>query len=124
MNTNTKGTIGLLQVISKLTEEGFDVFLPISDHTRIDCVAVKNNITYKVQVKYRNVYRNSVEVPMNTVVNGKRNMYDIEGIDFFAVFCPDWGICFVPPKEGGYFLTEEKFKSFGEVPERPKGAVC
>jgi len=115
MNTNNKGVIGLLQVSADLTAKGYEIFLPIGDHSRIDCIALKDGETTRIQVKYRNIYRNNVEVPMNTVVNGKRNMYDLSHIDLFAVYCPDWGIAYVPPKEGGYFLTEEKFRSYNKI---------
>ena len=115
MNTSQKGTLGLLQVAIDLTTKGYDVFTPISDNSRVDCIALKGTDVKKIQVKFRNVYRNNVEVPMNTVVNGQRNMYDLSHIDVFAVYCPEWGIAYVPPKEGGYFLTEEKFRSYNKI---------
>jgi len=115
MNTGTKGVIGLLQVAADLTQKDYEVFTPIGDHSRIDCIALKDGDIKRIQVKYRNIYRNTVEVPMNTVVNGKRNMYDLSHIDLFAVYCPDWGIAYVSPKEGGYFLTEEKFRSYNKI---------
>lgn len=110
MNTNTKGTIGLLKIADDLVAKGYEVFLPLGDHSRIDCIAFKDGKTTRIQIKYRNVYRNNVEVPMNTMVNGKRNFYNLDHIDLFAVYCPEWGIAYVPPKEGGYFLTEQRFK--------------
>ena len=121
MNTNVKGAIGIAHIIVDLTEKGFEIFTPLSEHSTIDLIAYKDGFVKRIQVKYREPYRNKVEIPMHTVVNGKRQKYNTSDIDLFAVYCPQWGIKYVEPRAQGYFLKEE---DFGEVDERLKSAVC
>ena len=114
MNTNVKGTLGLVHVITDLTEKGYQVFTPLSEHTTMDLIAYKDKQCKRVQVKYREPYRNKVEVAMHTVVNGKRNPYDITELDMFAIYCPQWGVAYVEPRDRGYYLSEEDFKERGQ----------
>jgi hypothetical protein len=109
MNTNVKGTLGLAHVMTDLIEDGYEVFTPLSEHATIDLIAYKDYQCKRIQVKYREPYRNKVEVPMHTVVNGKRQPYDTKEIDLFAVYCPQWGIKYVPPRDKAYFLSESDF---------------
>ena len=111
MNTNVKGTLGIAHVIVDLVEKGYEVFTPLSEHSTVDLIAYKDYEAKRIQVKYREPYRNKVEVPMHTVVNGKRHFYDKKEIDWFAVYCPHWGIKYIEPRDQGYFLKEEDFRN-------------
>ena len=115
-NTNQKGVLGLVHIIADLTEKGYEVFTPISEHSTVDLIAYKDYAIKRIQVKYREPYRNKVEVAMHTVVNGKRNFYDLKELDSFAVYCPQWGITYISPRDKGYFLSEDDFKDKGMVP--------
>jgi hypothetical protein len=110
MNTNVKGTIGIAHIIVDLTEKGYEIFTPLSEHSTVDLIAIKDNKIDRIQVKYREPYRNKVEVPMHTVVNGKRHFYNKSDLDLFAVYCPQWGIKYVEPRDSAYFLKEEDFR--------------
>lgn len=109
MNTNVKGAIGTAHIIVDLTEKGYDIFTPLSEHSTVDLIAIKGSEIKRIQVKYRTPYRNMVEVPMHTVVNGKRNFYNKDDLDWFAVYCPQWGITYVEPRDKAYFLKEADF---------------
>jgi len=111
MKTTLKGSLGLVHIMTDLTEKGYEVFTPLSEHSTVDLIAYKDYKCERIQVKYREPYRNRVEVPMHTVQNGKKAPYDTKEIDLFAVYCPSWGIKYVPPKEDGkgYFLKEADF---------------
>ena len=111
MNTNVKGSIGLMKVMTDLVESGHEVFTPISEHSTVDLIAYKDYQCKRIQVKYREPYRNKVEVPMHTVVNGKRVPYDLKEIDLFAIYCPQWGITHLEPRDQGYYLSEAQFKN-------------
>ena len=115
MNINVKANIGTAHIVVDLTEKGYDIFTPLSEHSTVDLIAVKNKEIKRIQVKYREPYRNRVEVPMHTVVNGKRNFYKKGDLDLFAVYCPQWGIKYLEPRESGYFLKEEDFRSSNKI---------
>ena len=91
MNTNEKGNIGLAKVIAKLVEMGYYCFLPFTDTTCVDLIVGNSAMEIKrIQVKYRKKNENGViEVPLETVVNGKKIPIDRSKIDYYFVYCPD-----------------------------------
>ena len=90
LTVNEKGNIGLIEVIRDLTKKGYECFTPIHDYSDVDLIALdKNFVTYKIQVKYREKYRNVIEVPFRTVVNGKSVPINFNAIDGWAVYCPE-----------------------------------
>jgi len=114
-NTNQKGVIGLVHIIADLTEKGYEVFTPISEHSTADLLASKDNKILRVQVKYREPYRKKIEVAMHTVVNGKRSFYDKNSLDLFGIYSPQWGIAYALPREKGYYLSEEDYKNLATI---------
>tara|TARA_R110000851_G_scaffold149030_3_gene289524 strand:- start:62 stop:490 length:429 start_codon:yes stop_codon:yes gene_type:complete len=91
MNVNEKGDIGLIETVRDLTRAGFACFLPVGDHGPIDLIVIEPD-TYKarrLQVKYRTTYRGHIDIPLASVVNGKRVPIDLEAIDGWAVYCPE-----------------------------------
>ena len=88
MNVNQKGSIGLIEVIRDLTKKGFECFTPIHDYSAVDLIAMKDYKVYRLQVKYREEFRNAIEVHFSSMVNGKSIRIDIEMIDGWAVYCP------------------------------------
>lgn len=91
MNTNEKGNLGLAKVIAELVEMKYSIFLPFTDTTIVDLVIGNNKMELKrVQVKYRKINKRGViEIPFQTVVNGKKMDIDKSKIDLYIIYCPD-----------------------------------
>lgn len=91
MNTNEKGNVGLAKVISKLVELGYHCFLPFTDTTCVDLIVGNFKMEIKrIQVKYRKKNKQgTIEIPLESVVNGKRISIDRSKIDYYIVYCPD-----------------------------------
>jgi hypothetical protein len=91
MNTNEKGNLGLAKVICELVKNGYSCFLPFTDTTCVDLI-VGNNLmeTKRIQIKYRQPNKKgAIDVPLETVVNGKKIPIDRSKIDYYIVYCPD-----------------------------------
>jgi hypothetical protein len=52
-HTKDKGDIGVTKAIADLTDQGYIVSLPISEHAPFDLLITKDNVTKSVQVKAR-----------------------------------------------------------------------
>ncbi len=90
MNVNSKGEAGLIEVIRDLQRKGYECFMPFGDSSAIDLIAVDaTGRPIRLQVKYRSLYRNRIELQFRSVVNGKIVPIDLNKIDGWAVFCPD-----------------------------------
>lgn len=88
MNVNQKGTVGLIEVIRDLTKKGFECFTPMHDYSAVDLIAMKGPTLYRLQVKYREEFRNAIDVHFSSMVNGKAVKIDFDLIDGWAVYCP------------------------------------
>ncbi len=93
MNTNEKGAVGLVRVMSDLIERGYEVFTPTTDFSPVDLVAAtKSMCLRRVQVKYRSLNESgSMVVELSTTINGYKTPIDVSKIDGWAIFCPDTG---------------------------------
>ena len=83
-HTKDKGDLGLVKVMCDLSEQGFKILTPFSEHLPFDLVAFSpvSGKLYKVQVKYRKLSKGVVE---------KR--YKDGDFDVIAVYCPDTQSC-------------------------------
>lgn len=51
-NPNKKGTLGEIAVCKELLKLGFEVFLEMGNHSKVDLVVLdENNVCYKIQIK-------------------------------------------------------------------------
>lgn len=90
MNTNEKGNVGLIESIRHLSNIGFECFTPFHDYSAVDLITLnKDHKPYKLQVKYRTLYRNIIEVQFKSMVNGKSIRINFDIIDGWAVYCPE-----------------------------------
>jgi hypothetical protein len=102
--TNTKGNKGLANVMADLVNKDFFVFLPIADTTCIDVVVSNKKMELKrVQVKFRSMSEGVIEIPTETVVNGKRVSVKLDNIDLWAIYCPD--------NKNIYYVSTEDLKN-------------
>jgi hypothetical protein len=91
VTVNDKGAIGVAKAVSDLLGLGFYVFLPFDGSSPVDLVvADAKMVMRRLQVKYRTLNKwGSIEVPMSSVVNGKRIPMDLSKIDGWAIYCPE-----------------------------------
>lgn len=96
--TSDKGDLGTVSVMADLIRKGFDVCQPISSTLPFDLVILKNNVFYKVQVKYRKMVDGCVEFEMlrSIISDGKIVTRRIrpEEVDLYALYCPDTNQCY------------------------------
>ena len=105
--TQKKGNIGLVKILSHLTEEDIAVSLPISESEKYDLIAEKNNICKTVQVRYAKMVKGSIPVKLRSqwtngdgfqAKNRQKGDYDI-----IAIYCPD--------TNKTYYVGDEEFDS-------------
>lgn len=102
--TKTKGDIGVTKVISDLTEKGYAVSVPISEHLPYDLIFEdENGNLKKIQIKYR---KNGCISNTTTHVgsNGKSivKVYQKKDFDYYAIYLPDIRECvYVPNTDRG-----------------------
>lgn len=91
--TSHKGDIAVAKVISDLTIKGYDVLKPMSEHLRFDLAAHKDNIFYKIQVKYsgRTEGYHNLRGDSNRQNAGKLiiTKYKSGDFDYYAVYLVD-----------------------------------
>ena len=123
--TKDLGDLGVVKVIGDLTDKGWKVFLPISEHLPIDLIAYKVKKSGKMlvktfQVKYRN----------GRGVGRRKTEYYREGVDFVAYYfskvntviyvnseMQDNIICILPNGTKKFYWYED----FTEIPtKKPK----
>lgn len=105
--TQKKGNLGLVKVITDLTEKDISVSLPISESEKYDLIVEKNNICKTVQVKYSKIYKGSIAIKLKSIWtnskgrqtrNRKKGDYDV-----IAIYCPD--------TNGVYYVRDKDFKN-------------
>jgi len=90
MNVNEKGHVGLLKVMNDLALKGYECFIPVHDYSAIDLIVLNRDyISVRLQVKYRAANNNVIEIPMSSVVNGKKIPINRTAIDGWVVYVSD-----------------------------------
>ena len=87
-DTNTKGKITELEVLSYIIKKGYSVSIPFGDKDRYDQIWDIKGKLYKIQVKTSSLKEDGayLEFACYTMSNRKRHMYSKSEIDFFATF--------------------------------------
>ena len=94
-HTKDKGDLGLVKAISDLTEKGFSILTPISEHLPFDFVAYDSDSTklYRVQAKYSSIRNGQIQVRLKTSYNSRKGCvstrYEIGSFDVLSVYCPE-----------------------------------
>ena len=122
-HTKDKGDLGVFKVMSRLSELGYTILQPLTEHSAFDLVAYKDSDFYRVQVKYRKKRDNgTVTVKLCTSWADRHGnherFYDMSEIDVFAVYCPDSDEC--------YFINTAYLKglhSFALRLDKPRNPV-
>jgi len=132
-HTKDKGDLAVAKVIADLTEKGYFIYLPISEHGRADLIAESENGLYKIQVKYSS----NGTLPSCTSwcdKNGNhKNPYKEGDFDYYGLYLPKInkivyapfsyaGKCikFKKPKYSNYYYWYEDFLELGNSPQKRK----
>lgn len=96
--TKQIGTIGELAVAQDLLRQGWDVYTSVSDCTKIDIVAIKENVVKRHQVKtIANTQTGVVCIGATKVISRKRVSYGVNDFDYLTVYVIDRDrIAYVP----------------------------
>ena len=85
-HTKQKGDLGVLKAQVDLFEQGYAILAPLTEHSPFDLVAYRDGEFRRVQVKYRKL--------------------DKDEVDLYCVYCPDTDECYyLNPKEFGSNAT-------------------
>lgn len=113
LSNNEKGSIGLVCAIAELTKQKYEVSLPISEHAVYDCIAEKNGILKRVQVRYTSVSKKKmVEVKLKSSYHShtKGNYFKkrkVGDYDILAIYCPNTNQV--------YFISDREFKNGSSI---------
>ena len=106
-HTKDKGDLGVLKAQIDLFEQGFTIFVPLTEHSPFDLVAYKDGEFSRVQVKYRALDRSGkVDIKFSTCWADRRGTHtspiDKSEVDLFCVYCPDTDECYyLRPRDFG-----------------------
>lgn len=110
-HTKDKGDLGLIKVMCDLSEQGFKILTPFSEHLPFDLVAFSpvSGKLYKVQVKYKKLSKGVVTVPLRTSFLSSEGSvakrYKDGDFDVIAVYCPDIQSCAYLTNEDTKYLN-------------------
>jgi hypothetical protein len=97
-HTKNKGDIGLVHAIADLTDKGWGVLLPVTEHEAFDLVAYRRDLFVRVQAKYRAMTNGCVAVPFVTCWADRNGVHrlamDKNVVDLICVYCPDTKQCY------------------------------
>lgn len=89
MNTIKKGKLGYNILEKELLKRNWDIYTPIIEDTRIDCIIAKNNQLVKLQIKtiQKDKSSNKKYLPVRKIEHNYKkhttHLYTSEEIDFF-----------------------------------------
>ena len=107
-HTKEKGDLGVLKAQVDLFEQGFNILLPLTEHSPFDLVAYKDGKFRRVQVKYRALDKTgALMVKFTTSWADRRGTHsspvDKNEVDVYCIYCPETDQC--------YYLDPKKFGS-------------
>lgn len=112
-NPNKKGTLGEIAVCKELLKLGYEVFVEVGNHSKVDLIVLDEDYkTYKIQVKTVKSKDEIIEIySVKSCLNPKYNStYNIRQVDIFAVYVIDKDFVFyVTSKE---ILSNSKSSKF------------
>jgi hypothetical protein len=115
-----KGDIGVAHAIAELTEQQWNVCLPLTEHASYDLIAEKKGACRRIQVRYTTPSNGCMSVRLRSIWADKKGIHvknrSVEDYDVLAVYCPsNKHVYFVPSgqfeNEVGLTLRLEKAKN-------------
>lgn len=95
-HTKEKGDIAVTKIISDLTEKGYDICLPISEHLPFDLIAYKDHISHRIQCKYAVDGAIAPKTSWSDKNGYHEKKYNLCDFDYFAIYLPEIKICVYP----------------------------
>jgi len=90
MDTNVKGKITEVEILSYIIKKGYSVSLPYGDKDRYDQIWDINGQLLRIQVKTAHLYTKNtgkaIEFKTTGTSNGRTTSYTKKDIDFFATY--------------------------------------
>lgn len=87
MDTITKGRLGYNLLEKELLKREFEIYTPLLENTKIDCIICKNGILLKLQIKTIQTDRGYKKLPVRKISHNqgtyKVHKYTSDEIDFF-----------------------------------------
>ena len=87
MDTITKGRLGYNLLEKELLKREFEIYTPLLENTKIDCIICKNGILLKLQIKTIQTDRGYKKLPVRKISHNqgkyKIHKYTSDEIDFF-----------------------------------------
>ena len=100
-----KGDIGTAKCLADMTEQGWKVCLPLTEHAKYDFIAENDGDMLRVQCRYSKMTNGSIHVKLRSVWSDKHGVHrrsrKIGDFDILAIYCPDTREC--------YYLHDTQF---------------
>lgn len=88
MDTISKGRLGYNLLERELLKRDWELYIPVLENTKIDCIAIKNNQIIRFQIKTIQKDRNRKVLPVRKISHNqgdyKIHHYDATEIDYFV----------------------------------------
>ena len=100
MDTITKGRLGYNLLERELLKRDWDLYVPVLENTKIDCIAIKENILIRMQIK---ILAKDKSLPVRKISHNQGEYkifrYDASTIDFFIGVDLDTEDIYIVPVE-------------------------
>lgn len=88
MDTISKGRLGYNLLERELLKQEFEIYIPVLENTKIDCIAIKNNQLIKFQIKTIQIDSGSKKLPVRKISHNqgeyKVHLYTTDEVDYFV----------------------------------------
>ena len=88
MDTISKGRLGYNLLERELLKQEFEIYIPVLENTKIDCIAIKNNQLIKFQIKTIQIDSGSKKLPVRKISHNqgeyKVHLYTADEVDYFV----------------------------------------
>jgi len=88
LDTISKGRLGYNLLECELLKRDWELYVPVLENTKIDCIAIKNNQLFRFQIKTIQKNRNRKVLPVRKISHNqgeyKIHHYNASEIDYFV----------------------------------------
>ena len=110
MDTITKGRLGYNLLEKELLKRDYEIYIPLLENTKIDCIACKNGQLIKIQIKTIQMDRGYKKLPVRKISHNQGQYkifnYTSDEIDYFIGVDIDTEDLYIVPID-----IVEKYKS-------------
>jgi len=109
MNRKTKGRLAEAKVIAFLIENEYEVYVPFSNNSKYDVIAIKDNVLKRISIKFTSVKRKSGSWSVEMRQISRRNRYI--NVDKFDNNQYDLVAVYIGPKDKVILVEASKVKT-------------